>query len=186
MNYQTVCSGCGAKFANLGSLGSHGRNDPTCTPEMRFWGRVQKGPQADCWPYLGSIHHNGYGRVNWKGKQVHSHRVAWLIANGDIPKGMAVLHHCDNPVCCNPAHLFLGNDAVNVADKVAKGRHPVGEKAWNAVLTDEAVRAIRREYRKAGPRKQDRSNARELAKKYGVKVGQIHAVIAGRNWSHVK
>lgn len=75
---------------------------------------------------------NGYGTIRADGKMVVTHRLAWELANGPIPDGLWVLHHCDNPPCCQTeptegypdGHLFLGTHADNMADMAAKGRHP--------------------------------------------------------------
>lgn len=90
-----------------------------------FWAMVDRsgGPDA-CWPWTGSTFHSGYGQSHRLG-EVLAHRVAWTATNGSIPKEgkNCVCHHCDNKVCCNPAHLFLGSHKDNVADRDAKGRH---------------------------------------------------------------
>jgi hypothetical protein len=65
----------------------------------------------------------GYGLQKFHGKTRLAHRVAWMLAHGEIPDGLCVLHRCDNPPCINIDHLFLGTHADNVADKMAKGRH---------------------------------------------------------------
>jgi HNH endonuclease len=70
----------------------------------------------------------GYGLQKFRGKTRLAHRVAWMLANGEIPDGLCVLHRCDNPPCVNVDHLFLGTHADNVADKMAKGRHPSQRK----------------------------------------------------------
>ena len=75
---------------------------------------------AECWEWRGLRDKHGYGR---KGPYKTTHRLAWEWANGPVPAGMCVLHRCDNPPCCNPDHLFLGTQADNLADMVAKGRH---------------------------------------------------------------
>jgi hypothetical protein len=84
------------------------------------------GGPAACWPWTGSCTRHGYGKLS--ATEV-AHRVAWELTNGPIPSGLCVLHRCDNPPCCNPAHLFLGTRSDNVADMVAKGRAAVGDKA---------------------------------------------------------
>lgn len=93
----------------------------------RFWSKVAKAGANDCWPWLGSQQKPmGYGHWTWwdgeRGRSTTAHRKAWQLTNGPIPEGMMVLHSCDNPPCCNPAHLWLGTHADNMADKVAKGR----------------------------------------------------------------
>ena len=88
-----------------------------------FWARVDRsaGDEA-CWPYTGSRRGNGYGRLRLFGKYELAHRVAYRLTAGDIPDALHVCHRCDNPPCCNPAHLFVGTHQDNMNDKVAKGR----------------------------------------------------------------
>ncbi len=94
------------------------------TVEARFWEKVDRsgGPDA-CWPRTGWHDRIGYGRFRIGDQQLLAHRVAWMLDTGElIPEGMCVLHHCDNPPCCNRRHLFLGTQADNMADCVKKGR----------------------------------------------------------------
>ncbi len=79
--------------------------------------------EAGCWRWLGWLS-NGYGRAWVAGRQMMMHRASWLLYRGPIPDGMYVCHHCDNPPCCNPDHLFVGTARDNFRDAVAKGRHP--------------------------------------------------------------
>ena len=79
--------------------------------------------RGDCLEWTGYTRAFGYGQLMVDGKCVGTHRVAWTLANGPIPDGICVLHRCDNPPCCEPAHLFLGTAADNTADMIAKGRH---------------------------------------------------------------
>lgn len=77
---------------------------------------------GDCLVWTGCRDRDGYGWITINYEQLYVHRVAWALKHGPIPDGMQVLHACDNPPCLNTAHLFLGTNLDNIADKVAKGR----------------------------------------------------------------
>lgn len=96
----------------------------------RFWAKVSKGDGADtCWEWRGSkMGEHSYGFFGHsEGRTVRAHRRAYELSFGIIPVGLNVLHRCDNPPCCNPSHLFLGTQADNIADMIAKGR-----QAWRS------------------------------------------------------
>lgn len=100
---------------------------------------VETGAATDCWLWIGSTDPGGYGRaklsINGKREVESSHRLAWRHHHGDIPVGGCVLHRCDNRRCCNPGHLFLGTQADNVNDMIAKGRHNFVLTRANAART---------------------------------------------------
>lgn len=91
------------------------------TPEQRFWAKVDKS--GDCWNWTAARYHvNGYGCFGLNGKIQGAHRVAWQFIRGPIPRGMWVLHRCDNRLCVRPEHLFLGTHQDNMNDMWRKGR----------------------------------------------------------------
>lgn len=96
-----------------------------------FWQRVDKS--GDCWLWTGRKTYGGYGSTNLRCRNpvpVMAHRVAWTIASGRvIPRGLCVLHECDNPPCVNPAHLKLGSHQENMHDAAARGRM-AGKNQW--------------------------------------------------------
>lgn len=102
------------------------------TIEERFWQKVTKLSDDECWPWIANKNNKGYGMLYWikYGRKILAHRVSHEIHNAPIDATMCVLHKCDNPPCCNPDHLFLGDAEVNAKDRESKGRgnQPVGFK----------------------------------------------------------
>ncbi len=132
--------------------------------------------KAGCWEFRWNRKPHKrckYGTLTTVGTYWYAHRLAWLIFYGPIPKGKWVLHKCDNPPCCNPAHLFLGTTQDNTADRDAKGRTAKGERSGNAKLTDAQVRAIRSNYDgKVG-------SQQRLAKKHAVSTDYVLKIVRG-------
>ena len=123
----------------------------------------------------------GYGRVLNKSRQLAlAHRVSWEMAVGPIPKGLHVLHRCDNPPCVRPSHLFLGTQADNVRDMVNKGRDVqlTGESHWKVKLTEAKVREARR-------RCSEGETKKDLAKEFGVSHSTMCSAVNGTTWKHV-
>lgn len=143
------------------------------TIEERFWKKVIK--TKGCWEWIGAKFPGGYG--NFRGNCAH--RFAYSLQNGEIPKGLVACHKCDNKICVNPSHIFIGTHADNVLDKVKKGRHPRGSRTYNSKLNEKCVREIRKKYI---PRKY---SMYRLAREYGVHVMTICDVLSGKKWAHV-
>lgn len=149
--------------------------------EHRLWAKTNVRGPNECWEWQGYKREKGYGQIGRGGGRrnglVSTHVAAWEVTHGPVPKGIYVCHRCDNPSCCNPAHLFLGTPADNMRDKVRKKRHPIGEDCRHASLTEQEVRAIRRLTKTM--------TQQAVAERYGVSrslVGLIHQRL---RWSHV-
>jgi hypothetical protein len=154
-----------------------------------FWARV-KVRDTGCWEWIGDLHSNGYGRFPYRGTYCRAHRFAWRICEGPIPPGLLICHHCDNKICVNPDHLFLGTNRDNALDAMMKGRLPSGnrnghflhpeltprgEDVYCAKLTDAKVREV---LLTPGP-------ARIFAERFGVTLTAIQMARKGRTWKHI-
>lgn len=170
---------------------------PSIYDIQRFWSRVTFSDA--CWEWQGHVSgSSGYGSIKVEGHPVKVHRLSYLIHFGQIPTGMLVCHHCDNPRCVRPDHLFLGTPADNAADMVRKGRaasgdrnimrrHPEklqGERHGNARLTEDDIRFIRRHYVfvKTG---QKNPTQRMLADMFGIDPQYVYLIAKRRSWAHV-
>jgi hypothetical protein len=206
---------CGAVFANPKLKGAHARRSPGCaytaeevrekcrnlaerrrrargylprrSRDVRFWEKVDRS--GECWVWTGRRTPRGYGEfgLHKPGRSSRAHRVAWELTHGPIPDGMCICHACDNPPCCNPAHLFLGTSADNTRDMDEKGRrvvglrpvYPTGETHPMAKLNSAQVAEMRAL----------RSNGwgeRQLAARFGVGHSQVHRIVSGQSWVSVQ
>lgn len=151
-----------------------------------FWSKVQiTNDHNECWEWAGARTSNGYGNVRLHKVYEAAHRVAYRAAHGSIPAGMQVCHICDNPPCCNPRHLMLGNAASNFCDMLIKQRQgfhknrAIGERNTNAKMTADGVREMRRKYRNG------EANQYELADQYGVTQATVGYIVRNKTWRHV-
>lgn len=129
-----------------------------------------------CLVWTGATNKGGYGILKAR-KIIHlAHRLAWQIANGPIPLGMQICHHCDNPPCIEVAHLFLGTMEDNMNDKIRKGRQSRlrGEKAGSAKLSLAQVRKIRK----------STVSSYILGPRHGVHPTTIQRVRSGKSWAY--
>lgn len=124
-----------------------------------------------CWEWFGSVNGDGYGWFEANRRRVMVHRAVFLLCSGEVVKAAMILHRCDNPPCCNPAHLYLGDATLNNQDCADRGRHR------DAKLTPARAEEIRQ--RAAG---QKCKVIRQLAREYGVSPATIGHVLAGRHW----
>jgi len=134
-----------------------------------------------CWNWTGTKTQLGYGIFSWRVGKRHvlfrAHRLMWSKTFGGIPKGVCVLHQCDNRGCVNPDHLCLGTQLDNIQDRVRKGRNAfaIGAANNNAKLTENQVRSILQS-KESGPK---------IAKRFGVHPSTIRIIRCRKNWSHV-
>lgn len=136
------------------------------------------GPNS-CWPFLRSKNRDGYGHVWVEGRLESAHRFAFMVSTGPIPAGLSVLHSCDNPSCCNPAHLRIGSQYDNVQDREDRnrGNQASGENNGASKLSTRDVIFIRR--------CRDIYNTAEMAAMLNVEPGTVAKVLNGSIWSHV-
>ncbi len=146
------------------------------SPSERFWDRVSKRPSG-CWEWTKGRNHKGYGCFHpGSGLTIMPHRFSWELHFGPIPDGLHVLHHCDNPPCVRPSHLFLGTSHDNHLDMVAKGRSSAGERHSNAKLTASQVATMRAKHASGG------ITAKRLASEYGISYSHARGILKGVSW----
>jgi hypothetical protein len=142
-----------------------------------FWERVQKSD--GCWLWLGPRDKRGYGVVNRGHHKTFAHRHAYENVHGLIPTGMCICHHCDNPPCVNPSHLFIGTHADNMRDRDRKGRlvvpNTAGEANGRAKVTALDAKAIRWLVTQG-------ARQAHLAEAYGVSRSLVNGIVKKRVW----
>lgn len=136
--------------------------------------------QEGCWGWKASINHRGYGTMRFKNKKMNAHRVSWIIHTDIDPKDKNVCHSCDNRLCCNPKHLFLGTQQDNINDMMRKGRKkPLkGEKCPWAKLTEKDIHMMLALFEKGHTNK----SVGALFNIHGATAGEIKR---GEIWGHI-
>lgn len=142
----------------------------------RFWSNVLIGD--GCWEWQAGRNREGYGKF-WtpENPNARAHRFAYETEIGPIPDGMHVCHHCDNPPCVRPTHLYLGDDAKNLADMVLRGRSTRGTRNAHNKLSEAQVLEIRS---RAG-----RESDCDLAREFGVTSAMVRFIRTRANWRHI-
>ena len=155
--------------------------------EKHFWDKVRK--TATCWIWMGRTTGGSYTKYGLFYVRVHSsrgpagrmestHRLAYELTNGPIPKGKQIRHRCDNGMCVRPDHLVPGTHQENMDDKVRKNRQVRGEAVNTAKLTASQVRQIRERFHRG-------EFAIDLGKEFGIEANGIERIAFGRTWRHV-
>jgi hypothetical protein len=144
--------------------------------QRRFWAKVERKEAGQCWLWMASTWNSGYGQFRvalpcGRQKTYGAHRFAWEVSHGSVPSGLHVLHRCDEPRCCNAAHLFLGTHVDNMRDAASKRRlsvpRPSRQKLTDAQCED--MVALRR----------GGMTLQAIGDRYGVTKTQVSLVVRG-------
>jgi len=179
---ERACRHCGRSFVPVHDgirccsrpcAGALRRNRPE-----DLWRYVAKSAPDQCWPWTRWLDRDGYGAFTTDGRTHKAHRLAFQLATGTDPGSLVVCHSCDNPSCCNPAHLFLGTQADNLRDMRTKGRSARGSRHPFALLTEAQVVEIRQ-------RRASGALLRVLKADYGINEGTLSEICNRKLWRHV-
>lgn len=175
MPLQSTCSVCSAACSPRARMCQPCHRAPLY---VRFWRYVRKTDA--CWLWFGAQDRKGYGRIGSgppTSRQIKATHVSWAMHFGPVPHGYMVLHHCDNPPCVRPDHLFLGTNQDNTDDKVAKGRATGARRGIAhhlATIPAETIEEIRRLHAGGGMLQRD------IAVKFGIHRGTVSKIIQRR------
>jgi hypothetical protein len=149
--------------------------------KKRFWSKVGKGEPGECWEWQAYRNEDGYGQFGYNGRVELAHRVSLKIAGGVVGDAY-VLHHCDNPACVNPGHLYLGDQSDNMQDREERSdyEHPRGEEHPRSSLSDDDVAVIKWQLENTD------MIQKEIAEDHGVSREAIGEISRGATWGHVE
>lgn len=160
-----------AKFCSRSCSAQHGAKS-ACktwgTLEERFWAKVERLGDDDCWNWIGASRPRGYGVISKNGRQTSATHVSLEIHGCDVPDGLWVLHKCDNPKCVNPKHLYIGNALQNSRDAVIRNRF---KRKLTPIQAQEIYKST--------------ESTKILSNLYGVSEAMIGHIKSGRKWGNV-
>lgn len=153
----------------------------------RLWSGIDKRGPNDCWPWMRSKTPKGYGVISRRRfgggiTQTGAHRAAYELTHGPVPDGVYICHRCDNPICCNPAHLFAGTPRDNVIDCVSKGRRAKERGSYNGGEANSHAKLSAADIAAIAARVAAGERQTVIAKEYGVDPGTIWRALHGHTW----
>lgn len=143
------------------------------------WKYINKKSEDECWEWMGGFDGKGYGRIYFEHKRRGAHRVVYELTYGKIQNELYVCHKCNNPICCNPKHLYLGTQKDNLKQMIEDGRSHVGEKHGLAKLTEEDVLKIRKMYSTG------KYTLKTLGETFKTCFQNISDIINRKHWRHI-
>lgn len=155
----------------------------------RFWARVDLDGLGGCWLWTGAKNGMGYGCLDVDGRTVRAHRFSYEMEHGPVPSDMLVCHHCDNPSCVNPDHLFLGTPSDNMRDMARKGRSGGYRSGVGNGLTEERhpmARLARSDVARIKAMLFAGHTQTSIAALYGVRPNTISRIARGETWRGVE
>lgn len=154
--------------------------DHMMTRDDRFVSNLKMNDENNCWEWIGSKNNKGYGVFGINGKMKLSHRIIYEKHKGKIPNGLLVLHKCDNTKCCNPEHLYLGNQLTNMDDMHKRNRDNKahGETHVRAKMSEKEVKEIRYKFNQG-------MTILKLSQLYPISYHSIWCICRNKTWKHV-
>lgn len=183
--YEFDCSICGKKFLSQKKIGQTRRccslicagklagGENAIPLSERFFRYYQKKGQSDCWIWSGPIGSNGYGNLTENKKYFAAHRISWNLYRGPIPKGAFICHVCDNPLCVNPNHLFLGDPKINIEDANNKGH-----------LNKPRIRLTKYQKLMIRSRKSSGHKTKDVAREFNISTRHVRETARWRKENH--
>lgn len=156
-----------------------------------FQSRIEIIPISGCWIWTGNLDKDGYGELKYRYKKYRTHRLAWTLFHGEIPKSLCVLHRCDVPCCVNPDHLFVGTLNDNNKDMAKKGRTATGIKSGQVKYPERRPKGIKHGMAKAtedqviAMRSTKGESQRALAEKFGLSQTTVGSILRRETWKHI-
>ena len=153
------------------------------TYRERFLRYVMAEPMSGCWLWTGCSNKGGYGlygaRRGRLGRSTLAHRISWEMHKSSIPAGTIVCHHCDNPACVNPSHLFVGSQSDNMQDQKRKRRGNLGARHGMSKFTDDIAISIRSVARG------NVISQKDIASIFGMHQCNVSRILSRARWAHI-